>query len=265
MSHLAALRVALENLDAMEFNGPTTEAVIDAAQRWYLATPSPEAAPQVQPVAEVGRTHGPTPAFWIKPLIPISEFAEGTLLYAAPPQPLDVQERPELSMSMFATRADYDRAVAAQAGEVATRSQRLRAAGFTRRPSWKSLPKDGDDEPDLPEGTKLWLWKDGGRFLAFTHEYPCYTPGGDPMVLGNPTLVAEFRGSYDRTPSARDCDSTDSSRATSSEAKQLREALEKARGYFSYLHTGKGRHVTWNEALAAIDSALSGTEENDHD
>jgi hypothetical protein len=189
----------------------------------------------------------------------------GTLLYAAPPQPLDVQERPELSMSMFATRADYDRAVAAQAGEVATRSQRLRAAGFTRRPSWKSLPKDGDDEPDLPEGTKLWLWKDGGRFLAFTHEYPCYTPGGDPMVLGNPTLVAEFRGSYDRTPSARDCDSTDSSRATSSEAKQLREALEKARGYFSYLHTGKGRHVTWNEALAAIDSALSGTEENDHD
>jgi hypothetical protein len=28
-----------------------------------------------------------------------------------------------------------------------TRSQKLRDAGFTRRPSWKSLPSDGDDEP----------------------------------------------------------------------------------------------------------------------
>jgi hypothetical protein len=28
---------------------------------------------------------------------------------------------------------------------VRTRSQALRDAGFTRRPSWKSLPKDGDD------------------------------------------------------------------------------------------------------------------------
>lgn len=32
-----ALRVALENLDSMEPLGPTTEAVIDAAQKWYLA------------------------------------------------------------------------------------------------------------------------------------------------------------------------------------------------------------------------------------
>jgi len=30
----------------------------------------------------------------------------------------------------------------------ATRSQRLAEAGYTRRPSWRSLPKDGDDEPD---------------------------------------------------------------------------------------------------------------------
>ena len=29
-----------------------------------------------------------------------------------------------------------------------TRSQRLAAAGFKRRPSWRSLPKDGDDAPE---------------------------------------------------------------------------------------------------------------------
>ena len=35
-----ALRVALEDLDALEPLGPTTEAVIDAAQKWYLAKPT---------------------------------------------------------------------------------------------------------------------------------------------------------------------------------------------------------------------------------
>lgn len=47
-----ALRVALEDLDAMESLGPTTEAVIDAAQRWYLAgRPAPaEHAPIYPPV-----------------------------------------------------------------------------------------------------------------------------------------------------------------------------------------------------------------------
>jgi DnaJ-class molecular chaperone len=32
-----------------------------------------------------------------------------------------------------------------------TRSEKLRAAGFTRRPTWRSLPKDGD-EPVPPPG-----------------------------------------------------------------------------------------------------------------
>lgn len=35
----AALRIALEDFDSMEPLGPTTEAVIAAAQQWYLATP----------------------------------------------------------------------------------------------------------------------------------------------------------------------------------------------------------------------------------
>jgi hypothetical protein len=30
--------------------------------------------------------------------------------------------------------------------EERTLSKKLRDAGFTRRPSWRSLPKDGDDE-----------------------------------------------------------------------------------------------------------------------
>lgn len=33
-----ALRIALEDFDSMESLGPTTEAVIDAAQKWYLAS-----------------------------------------------------------------------------------------------------------------------------------------------------------------------------------------------------------------------------------
>jgi len=32
-----ALRIALEDFDSMESLGPTTEKVIDAAQKWYLA------------------------------------------------------------------------------------------------------------------------------------------------------------------------------------------------------------------------------------
>jgi hypothetical protein len=40
VAYPAALRVALENLDSLERIGPTTEAVIDAAQKWYLATPA---------------------------------------------------------------------------------------------------------------------------------------------------------------------------------------------------------------------------------
>ena len=47
-----ALRVALENLDSMEPLGPTTEAVIDAAQRWYLAAKPQPKVPQPLPVRD---------------------------------------------------------------------------------------------------------------------------------------------------------------------------------------------------------------------
>lgn len=33
-----------------------------------------------------------------------------------------------------------------------SRSQRLRETGFTRRPTWRSLPKDGDAETDKETG-----------------------------------------------------------------------------------------------------------------
>jgi hypothetical protein len=47
-------------------------------------------------------------------------------------------------------------------------------------------------------GDKLWLWQDGHKLLAYRHEYPCYSPGGDPCTLGEPVAVAEYRESYDR-------------------------------------------------------------------
>lgn len=48
------------------------------------------------------------------------------------------------------------------------------------------------------EDKQLWLWRNGDHYLAFEHLYPCYSPGGDPMTLGEPAAVAFFRGSYDR-------------------------------------------------------------------
>ena len=47
---LAALRIALEDLDSTETLGPTTEAVIAAAQNWYLSNAN-EAEKQAGPVA----------------------------------------------------------------------------------------------------------------------------------------------------------------------------------------------------------------------
>lgn len=48
------------------------------------------------------------------------------------------------------------------------------------------------------ENKQLWLWRNGDHYLAFEHLYPCYSPGGDPMTLGEPAAVAFFRESYDR-------------------------------------------------------------------
>jgi hypothetical protein len=52
--------------------------------------------------------------------------------------------------------------------------------------------------PAVRNGTRLWLWRNGDHFLAFTHLYPCFSPGGDPMTLGEPAAWAEFRASHDR-------------------------------------------------------------------
>lgn len=66
---------------------------------------------------------------------------------------------------------------------------------------WRSFaaPKPATTTGEgVGEGTKLWLWKHHDHFLAFTHEYPCFTPGGDPMTLGPPAGYALFHVSYDR-------------------------------------------------------------------
>ena len=55
-------------------------------------------------------------------------------------------------------------------------------------------PVDNDDV--------LWLWKNGDHMLAFRHLYPCYSPGGDPMTLGEPCGKAIFRHSHDRACAA---------------------------------------------------------------
>jgi hypothetical protein len=205
------------------------------------ATPSPEAAPQVQPVAwlwqyvgkdpyprtvgngmcarmvhEMDPHNPPYPETW-KPVGP---------LHAAPPQPLDVQER-------------QDRAVATPIA-----------------PQWlpiESAPKDG---------SQVIAWWEAEGFDAV----------GVLMTswLDNSKTRVPWAGW--RVPSMR---------ATSSEAKQLREALDVAYDVLKLARSSHGNMLlsdppqeAWKgyrvdehiaRALAAIDSALSGTEENDHD
>lgn len=47
--------------------------------------------------------------------------------------------------------------------------------------------------------TKVWLWKNfvDGRpeYWAFDNPYPCYTPNGDPMTLGEPCGYAIIKES----------------------------------------------------------------------
>jgi hypothetical protein len=172
------------------------------------ATPSPEAAPQVQPVARIGQDGRP---FMI--CRPGTEFPVGTPLYAAPPQPLDVQEQ-------------MDRAVASQASE-ALHSKAMRNADGNVQ-EWERQLNVALDE-----------------------------------------LAALSQPKRDST----------TERATSSEAKQLREALEAAQAWISSAPHGDNCFVSdhyegdpgnrcncGKESLESyLDSALSGTEENDHD
>jgi hypothetical protein len=239
------------------------------------ATPSPEAAPQVQPVAwlwqyvgkdpyprtvgngmcarmvhEMDPHNPPYPETW-KPVGP---------LHAAPPQPLDVQER-------------QDRAVATPIA-----------------PQWlpiESAPKDGSQviawweaEGFDAVGVLMTSWLDNSKTRVpwAGWRVPSMTP---LPPRAKPTHWMPLPDPPHATPSARDCDSTDSSRATSSEAKQLREALDVAYDVLKLARSSHGNMLlsdppqeAWKgyrvdehiaRALAAIDSALSGTEENDHD
>ena len=52
---------------------------------------------------------------------------------------------------------------------------------------------------------KLWLWRNGPHeFWAFDNPYPCYTPDGDPMTLGEPVGYAIFKESYNGRPDRSD-------------------------------------------------------------
>ncbi|WP_428414442.1 hypothetical protein [Methylibium sp.] len=50
----------------------------------------------------------------------------------------------------------------------------------------------------LGDGEQLWMWQNGDHFLAFRHLYPCFSPGGDPMTLGEPFGRAIFKHSHNR-------------------------------------------------------------------
>lgn len=86
---------------------------------------------------------------------------------------------------------------AAKAGEVAADMQALRDAALSPSPASTEVPQMVAPQ----DGMQFWLWKNGDHYLAFTHLYPCFTPGGDPMTLGEPFGRAVFRRSFDRAES----------------------------------------------------------------
>lgn len=70
-----------------------------------------------------------------------------------------------------------------------------------KRPPLSAPPAaSGDSTPpsEPADGEQLWLWQNGDHFLAFRHLYPCYSPGGDPMTLGEPFGRAIFKHSHNR-------------------------------------------------------------------
>lgn len=81
------------------------------------------------------------------------------------------------------------------------------------------------------DGMQFWLWKNGDHFLAFTHLYPCFTPGGDPMVLGEPVGRAVFKRSFDRAKQGVCEEGCDADRANE-------------RPFPTILHNGQ-RHELW--------------------
>ena len=68
------------------------------------------------------------------------------------------------------------------------------------RPAWETLERAlaAHDAEAPRDGESLWIWKNGDHYLVFRHLYPCFEPGGDPMVLGNPVGRAVFKLSFDR-------------------------------------------------------------------
>lgn len=48
------------------------------------------------------------------------------------------------------------------------------------------------------DGAALWLWRNGDHFLAFKDLYPCESPHGDPLTLGEPAARAIFLASHNR-------------------------------------------------------------------
>lgn len=77
----------------------------------------------------------------------------------------------------------------------------------------------------------LWLWKDGDKMLAFRHLYPCYSPGGDPMTLGEPWGKAIFRHSHDRAAAPQAVpwpQNTETSRLLANVADAARRLVEHA-------------------------------------
>lgn len=66
------------------------------------------------------------------------------------------------------------------------------------RPEPPAASGDSTPPSDPADGEQLWLWRNGDHFLAFRHLYPCYSPNGDPMTLGEPFGRAIFKHSHNR-------------------------------------------------------------------
>lgn len=95
-----------------------------------------------------------------------------------------VKAKKELAESRYQTALSLERKLEAAEEEI----ERLQSSN-------PQAPAATQPEPDQT----LWLWMNGDHYLAFEHLYPCHSPGGDPMTLGEPFGRAVFRKSFNRS------------------------------------------------------------------
>lgn len=95
-------------------------------------------------------------------------------------------------------RDDAARLIAETPQAASGSSQGARSDGQNGVEQGATPPAPAALDWSISDSEQLWMWQNGDHFLAFRHLYPCFSPGGDPMTLGEPFGRAIFKHSHNR-------------------------------------------------------------------